>query len=96
MPESTPSQDHVTDINTEKKPITRHALLLEANALIKSHEAYLAGMMADDVVQKNDVLVFRGDYFLDKDGLPTVKTTAVFNMFKHLAHVLSEKYQLID
>ncbi|WP_038906893.1 DUF2498 family protein, partial [Yersinia pestis] len=27
---------------------------------------------------------------------PTAKTTAVFNMFKHLAHVLSAKYHLID
>ncbi|HGY8405300.1 TPA: DUF2498 family protein, partial [Escherichia coli] len=24
------------------------------------------------------------------------KSTAVFNMFKHLAHVLSEKYHLVD
>ncbi|WP_273876146.1 DUF2498 family protein, partial [Serratia marcescens] len=24
------------------------------------------------------------------------KTTAVFNMFKHLAHLLSEKYHLVD
>ncbi|HHU7851555.1 TPA: DUF2498 family protein, partial [Escherichia coli] len=23
-------------------------------------------------------------------------STAVFNMFKHLAHVLSEKYHLVD
>ncbi|EHC64960.1 hypothetical protein LTSEJOH_2418, partial [Salmonella enterica subsp. enterica serovar Johannesburg str. S5-703] len=29
-------------------------------------------------------------------GLPTPKSTAVFNMFKHLAHVLSEKYHLVD
>ncbi|HAZ8455472.1 TPA: DUF2498 family protein, partial [Escherichia coli] len=27
---------------------------------------------------------------------PTAKSTAVFNMFKHLAHVLSEKYHLVD
>jgi hypothetical protein len=33
---------------------------------------------------------------LDADGLPTAKTTAVFNMFKHLAHLLSEKYHLVD
>ncbi|MBX9331638.1 DUF2498 family protein, partial [Serratia marcescens] len=26
----------------------------------------------------------------------TAKTTAVFNMFKHLAHRLSEKYHLVD
>ncbi|MGM3173202.1 YciN family protein [Dickeya lacustris] len=96
MSDPTHSQHDAAYAHTEKKPITRHTLLQEANALIKGHEDYLAGMMADDVVQKNGVLVFRGEYFLDKDGLPTAKTTAVFNMFKHLAHVLSEKYHLID
>lgn len=28
------------------------------------------------------------------DGTPTPKTMAVFNMFKYLAHQLSDKYQL--
>ncbi|MNC57736.1 DUF2498 family protein [Listeria sp. SHR_NRA_18] len=54
------------------------------------------GMVATDVEQKGSVLVFRGEFFLDPEGLPTAKTTAVFNMFKHLAHVLSEKYHLVD
>ena len=40
--------------------------------------------------------IITGDYFLDEQGLPTAKSTAVFNMFKHLAHVLSEKYHLVD
>lgn len=83
-------------INEEKTPISREALLQEANKLIQNHEDYLHGMIANAVEQKNGVLVFRGEYFLDNDGLPTNKTTTVFNMFKHLAHVLSEKYQLID
>ncbi|MGE1382848.1 DUF2498 family protein, partial [Escherichia coli] len=51
---------------------------------------------ATGVTQRNGVLVFTGDYFLDEQGLPTAKSTAVFNMFKHLAHVLSEKYHLVD
>ncbi|QDX30108.1 YciN family protein [Dickeya poaceiphila] len=85
-----------THINEEKTPIGREALLQEANTLIQQHDDYLHGMVANAVEQKNGVLVFRGEYFLDNDGLPTHKTTAVFNMFKHLAHVLSEKYQLID
>ncbi|MCI4186738.1 YciN family protein [Dickeya dianthicola] len=85
-----------THINEEKTPIGREALLLEANTLIKSHEDYLHGMVANAVEQKSGVLVFRGEYFLDGDGLPTNKTTAVFNMFKYLAQVLSEKYRLID
>lgn len=53
-------------------------------------------MQADDVEQKSGVLVFKGEYFLDDQGLPTLKSAAVFNMFKHLAHVLSEQYHLAD
>ncbi|RLM26899.1 hypothetical protein BIY29_04605 [Brenneria alni] len=83
-------------IIAEKSPIDRRTLLAEANTIIKNHDDYLHGMVAEDVEQKNDVLVFRGEFFLDQNGLPTLKTTAVFNMFKHLAHVLSEKYYLID
>ena len=80
----------------ETTPIKREALLAEANQIIKEHEDYMQGMEATEVEQKGDVLVFRGEFFLDEDGIPTRKTTAVFNMFKHLAHVLSEKYHLED
>ncbi|WP_269935158.1 YciN family protein [Serratia liquefaciens] len=83
-------------MRTNTSPIDREALLLEANNLIRQHDDYLHGMVATDVEQKGSVLVFRGEFFLDPDGLPTAKTTAVFNMFKHLAHVFSEKYHLID
>lgn len=80
----------------ETTPIKREALLAEANQIIKEHEDYMQGMEATEVEQKGDVLVFRGEFFLDEDGIPTRKTTAVFNMFKYLAHVLSEKYHLED
>ncbi|CAI0722871.1 YciN family protein [Serratia ficaria] len=83
-------------MRTNTSPITCEALLAEANNLIRQHEDYLHGMLATDVEQKGSVLVFRGEFFLDADGLPTAKTTAVFNMFKHLAHLLSEKYHLVD
>lgn len=85
-----------TQKTEEKSAIDRQSLLAEANRLIKEHEDYLHGMAASGVEQKNGVLVFSGEYFLDAEGLPTLKTTAVFNMFKHLAHVLSEKYILAD
>ncbi|ELY7390206.1 YciN family protein [Cronobacter universalis] len=77
------------------QPIDRAALLAQANKMIREHEDYIAGMVATDVEQKNGVLVFRGEYFMDEQGLPTAKTTAVFNMFKYLAHQLSEKYHLL-
>lgn len=76
------------------QPIDRDTLLIEANNLIRGHEDYLSGMIATSVTQKNGVLVFGGEYFLDEQGLPTPKSTAVFNMFKYLAHTLSEKYHL--
>ncbi|WP_159564288.1 YciN family protein [Budvicia diplopodorum] len=75
-------------------PISRQALLAEANQIIQNHEDFIHGIEASGVEQKGNVLVFRGEFFLDEDGLPTRKTTAVFNMFKHLAHVLSAKYHL--
>ncbi|CAI0754791.1 YciN family protein [Serratia proteamaculans] len=83
-------------MRTDTSPIAREALLEEANKLIRQHDEYLHGMVATDVEQKGSVLVFRGEFFLDPDGLPTIKTTAVFNMFKHLAHVFSDKYHLVD
>ncbi|ELY4815754.1 YciN family protein [Cronobacter malonaticus] len=77
------------------QPIDRATLLEQANKMIREHEDYIAGMVATDVEQKNGVLVFRGEYFMDEQGLPTAKTTAVFNMFKYLTHQLSEKYHLL-
>ncbi|WP_333849311.1 YciN family protein [Leclercia sp.] len=78
------------------QPIDRVTLLAEANKLIREHEDTLAGIEATGVEQRNGVLVFSGDYFLDEQGLPTPRSTAVFNMFKYLAHALSDKYHLVD
>ncbi len=78
------------------QPIDRQSLLEIANKLIREHEDTLAGIKATDVAQRNGVLVFSGEFYLDEQGLPTAKSTAVFNMFKYLAHALSEKYHLTD
>ncbi|WPC72235.1 DUF2498 family protein [Vibrio porteresiae] len=76
----------------EKKSISEFDLLMIANQLIMDHEAFLDGMRADSVEEKEGILVFKGNYFLDDRGLPTEKTTAVFNMFKYLAHQLSPEF----
>ena len=78
------------------QPIDKQSLIIEANKVIGPHGDVMQGMEATDVEQKNGVLVFKGEYFLDEQGLPTGKSTAVFNMFKHLAHVFAEKYHLQD
>ena len=77
-----------------KKVITEFDLLLIANQIIQSHDDYIEGMRANSVVEKDDVLVFKGEYFLDSNEMPTENTTAVFNMFKYLAHHLSKEFTL--
>lgn len=78
----------------EKAIISEFDLLLIANQLIQENENYIEGMRAESVEEKADILVFRGEYFLDSNGMPTEKTTAVFNMFKYLAHQLSKEFTL--
>ncbi len=70
-------------------------LLLIANQIIQEHDDYIEGMRATSVEEKEGVLVFKGEYFLDDKGLPTSNTTAVFNMFKYLAHHLSKEFTLV-
>lgn len=77
-----------------KKNISQFELLLIANQIIQDHENYIEGMRATSVEEKDEVLVFKGDYFLDENGLPTAATTDVFNMFKYLAHQLSKEFTL--
>ncbi|MEM6159164.1 DUF2498 family protein [Erwinia sp. P6884] len=74
--------------------IDRASLLSEANGMIAEHELAFPGLTATDVEQNGDVLVFRGDYFLDEQGLPTARSTQVFNVFKFLATTLSARYHL--
>lgn len=82
----------------QKQPtlITRDELLEKANKIIKEHEDFIHGMYATTVEQHDSTLVFKGEFFLDEDGVPTAKSTAAFNMFKHLTQTLSEQYRLKD
>ena len=81
-------------MSAETESISHQTLLEIANQLIQQHDEYFAGMEATEVIQQGEVLVFRGPWFLDDEGLPTAKTTAVFNVFKHLPVVLSAQYHL--
>ena len=78
----------------QTEAIEKADLLIKANEMIAAHEDYFAGLAANDVEQKGEILVFRGDYFLDEHGLPGEKSTVVFNVFKFLAVELSPRYHL--
>ncbi len=78
----------------EKQLISEFDLLLIANQILQEHDAYQEGIRATAVEEKEDVLIFKGDYFLDENGIPTPKTQVVFNLFKFLAHELSPQFSL--
>ena len=78
----------------QTQTIDRDNLLILANKLIADHKDYFEGLAATDVEQKGDLLIFRGDYFLDDQGLPGEKSTVVFNVFKFLTVQLSPQYML--
>jgi hypothetical protein len=78
----------------QTQTIDRPALLVIANELIAGHKDVFPGLVATDVEQKGDVLIFRGDYFLDEQGLPGEKSMVVFNVFKYLAVELSPLYRI--
>ena len=79
------------DVREEK---TAEELLKIANDLIKSDYEYMDGMRAASVTQNGEVLVFKGEFFLDNNGIPTAKTNAVFNMFKKITTIMSKQYKL--
>ena len=70
-----------------RKEASAEEILALANKMIQS-------MKADSVIQNGEVLVFKGEFFLDEEGLPTAKTNAVFNMFKKVTTTLSKQYKL--
>ncbi|MFC3023562.1 DUF2498 family protein [Vibrio zhugei] len=79
---------------SQKIAIPKSDLLMIANQALHDHDQYVEGIYATDVEEKNDVLIFKGDCFLDHQGLPTTKTNTVFNLFKFLAHELSTKFTI--
>ena len=78
----------------QRKVISKFELLLIANHLIQEHSDYIVGMTADEVEEKDGVLIFKGHCFLDTNGLPTQKTPSAFNVLKYLTLHLSNEFTL--
>ncbi|WP_341663775.1 DUF2498 family protein [Vibrio sp.] len=78
----------------QRKVISKFELLLIANHLIQEHSDYIVGMTADEVEEKDGVLIFKGHCFLDTNGLPTHKTPSAFNVLKYLTLHLSNQFTL--
>jgi hypothetical protein len=79
---------------TEKQTVTAQALIELANEALKTHQDYVEGVKVHQVTQMPGTLIFKGESFLDHDGLPTLKSTQAFNLYKWLSHQFKDKYQL--
>ncbi|MBU2895424.1 DUF2498 family protein [Vibrio hepatarius] len=77
-----------------KKIISKFELLLIANHMLHEHHDNLISMRVEHVEEKDDVLIFKGNHFLDINGLPTEKTPKAFNMLKYLSLHLSNEFTL--
>lgn len=80
--------------NPKRVAIRKEELLALANDAIKARDDFIVGMEITNVVEKSDILVFQGEYFLDENGLPTAQSTAAFNVMKWLTQTYSELYIL--
>lgn len=83
-------------MNETKKIISKKDLIALANIQLLENKDYIAGMEVTEVSDKFGVISFRGESFLDKDGLPTTKSTQAFNLYKWLCHHFSKQYELKD
>ena len=83
-------------MSNEKQEINRADLIALANAQLPEHEDFIAGVEVNNVTTQHDVITFKGESFLDDDGLPTAKSMTAFNLYKWLCHHFSNKYTLVD
>jgi hypothetical protein len=80
----------------EKQEINSVDLITLANAQLPEHEDFIEGVKVQSVTKQHDVITFKGESFLDENGLPTAKSMIAFNLYKWLCHHFSNKYILVD
>ena len=83
-------------MSNDKQAINSADLIELANAQLPEHEDFIDGVMVQKVAQQHGVITFKGESFLDENGLPTAKSMVAFNLYKWLCHHFSNKYTLID
>jgi hypothetical protein len=83
-------------MSNDKQTIKSNDLIVIANSQLQEHEDFIEGVQVLSVAEQHGVITFKGESFLDDDGLPTAKSTIAFNLYKWLCHHFSNKYTLIE
>lgn len=81
-------------MSKQRNLITTSELLTIANQALKEHDGCFEGVRVYAVTQTPETLIFKGESFLDSDGLPTLQSTAAFNLYKWLSLRYKDQYQL--
>lgn len=82
--------------NSDKQAIKRADLMVIANEQLLENENFIEGIEVLSVAEKHGVITFKGESFLDENGLPTAQSIIAFNLYKWLCQHFSNKYTLID
>jgi hypothetical protein len=83
-------------MSNDKQVINSADLIILANAQLPEHDDFIEGVKVESVTEKHGVITFKGESFLDENGLPTTKSMTAFNLYKWLCHHFSNKYTLTD
>lgn len=83
-------------MNNDKLAIKSSELIEIANAQLLEHDDFIEGVKVLSVAEQHGVIAFKGESFLDENGLPTAKSIIAFNLYKWLCHHFSNKYTLVD
>ncbi|WP_160060988.1 DUF2498 family protein [Psychromonas sp. L1A2] len=83
-------------MNNDKQTINSENIIKLANAQLPEHEDFIEGIKVERVSEQHGVITFKGESFLDAEGLPTAKSMVAFNLYKWLCHHFSNKYTLVD
>jgi len=83
-------------MSNDKQLINSVDLIKLANAQLSEHDDFIVGVKVQSVVEQHGVITFKGESFLDENGLPTEKSMVAFNLYKWLCHHFSNKYTLSE
>lgn len=83
-------------MSNDKQAINSADIIKLANAQLSEHEDFIEGIKVEAVSEQHGVITFKGESFLDDNGLPTAKSMIAFNLYKWLCHHFSNKYTLVE
>ena len=81
---------------TEKTRISQGDIISLASETIQGFSEYIPGMTISSAQQEGEVIIFRGETFLDEYGLPTDTSKIAFSLYASLSDKYSETYQLTE